>query len=108
MKNKPELAGELLFATNSTGDCFVQFSKTPFTLATAQVMQGQWQIEFGSGEHSWTGEGEPPSRFAWFQLGPALNGEKLHRAWRFERADTTHWRLDNRRTGESLEGSFFP
>src|SRR5688572_9619670 len=45
-KSRQELAGELLFATNSAGDFFVQFSKSPFTLATAQMMSGQWQIEF--------------------------------------------------------------
>jgi len=107
-RKRPELAGEILLATNTGGDFFVQFSKTPFTLATAQVMNGQWQIEFGSGEYTWRGRGEPPSRFGWFQLPRALAGRRPGRDWQFERLPTNLWRLENRRTGESLEGSFFP
>lgn len=107
-RKRPELAGEILLATNTEGDFFVQFSKTPFTLATAQVMNGQWQIEFGSGEYTWRGRGEPPPRFAWFQLPRALAGRSPGRDWQFERAATNLWRLENRRTGEFLEGSFFP
>jgi hypothetical protein len=107
-KEKPELTGEILLATNRTGDFFVQFSKTPFTLATAQVMNGQWQIEFGSGDYSRSGRGEPPSRFGWFQLPSALHGGSLSRDWQLKQPDTNLWRLNNRRTGESLEGSFFP
>lgn len=107
-KRRPELAGDLLFATNTGGDFFVQFSKTPFTLATAQVMNGQWQIEFGSAKYSWRGRGEPSSRFGWLQLPRALAGRSLGRAWQFERSATNLWRLENWRTGESLEGSFFP
>lgn len=107
-RERPELAGELLLATNRSGDFFLQFSKTPFTLATAQVMSGQWQIEFGSGDYFRRGRGEPPPRFGWFQLPSALGGATLARAWRFERTDASFWRLSNQRTGESLEGSFFP
>ena len=107
-KNRPELTGEILLATRSSGEFFVQFSKTPFTLATAQLMNGQWQIAFGSGDQSWNGRGEPPSRFAWFQLRPALAGTPLSRDWQFEHVGTNAWRLENRRTGESLQGAFFP
>jgi hypothetical protein len=107
-KSRPELTGDILLATRSNGDFFVQFSKTPFTLATAQLMSGQWQIEFGSGDHSWKGRGKPPSRFAWFQLRLALAHTRLNRDWQFQHAATNAWRLENRRTGESLEGAFFP
>lgn len=106
-KQRPELAGELLLATNSNGEFFVQFSKTPFTLATAQVMNGQWQIEFGSGDYSRRGRGNPPSRFGWFQLPRALSGSKLPDDWQFDCIPTNTWRLMNRRTGETLEGGFF-
>jgi hypothetical protein len=107
-RSRPELAGELLLATRTNGDFFVQFSKTPFNLATAQMMDGQWQIEFGNGERRWTGRGKPPSRFAWFQLPHAIAGEELNRNWRFTRIQPDSWRLENPRTGESLEGGFFP
>jgi len=107
-KSRPELAGELLFATNSTGDFVAQFSKSPFTLATARIMNGQWQIEFGDGKHEWHGRGEPPSRFVWFQLPRALAGGNLARDWRFEHVATNSWRLENQRTGELLEGHINP
>jgi hypothetical protein len=107
-RSRPELAGELLLATKTTGDFFVQFSKTPFTLATAQIADGQWQIEFGNGERRWKGHGKPPARFVWFQLPHALAGDELNHTWRFTRLSGDSWRLENIRTGESLEGGFFP
>src|SRR5258708_1970399 len=70
-KNKAELAGELLLATNANGNSFVQFGKTPFPLATAQVAGSRWQIEFGSGDYECAGNGQPPPRFVWFQLPSA-------------------------------------
>jgi hypothetical protein len=104
----PELAGDLLLATNSDGSCVVQFSKTPFSLATAQVADDAWQIVFGDNRHSWRGQGLPPPRFAWFQLPHALAGLEPPRPWRFSRRADNSWRLENARTGEVLEGMFFP
>jgi hypothetical protein len=107
-RRRPELTGELLLATNENGGFFVQFAKPPFTLATAQVAGERWQLEFGSGDYSWHGGGRPPGRFVWFQLPAALAGSCTGRDWRFERAATNSWRMENRRTGEVLEGVFFP
>ena len=107
-KNRPELAGDLLLATNATGNYVIQFSKIPFTLATAQVADGSWQIVFGNGQHSWRGRGEPPGRFVWFQLPRVLAGNKISLPWRFAQETNGVWRLDNSRTGEFLEGDFFP
>lgn len=107
-RTRPELAGEILFATRANGDCFVQFDKTPFTLATAQVAGEHWQITFGAGDYTRQGQGRPPSRFVWFQLPRALAGEDLSRDWRFTGAATNLWRLENQRTGESLEGCLDP
>lgn len=107
-RSRPELAGEILLATNAHGDFFVQFAKTPFSLATAQVRDGQWQIEFGSGNYSRSGRGQPPARFVWFQLPRALAGALVSANWSFERVAPHAWRLKNRRTGESLEGYFLP
>ncbi len=105
---RSELTGDLLLATNANGDCFVQFSKIPFPLATAQVAGGQWQIEFGANKYSWHGHGAPPARFSWFLLPRALLGAGPGGNWRFTRPDTYSWRLENPRTGESLEGEFSP
>jgi hypothetical protein len=106
--NGPELAGDLLLATNVNGNFFLQFSKIPFPLATAQVSGDQWQIEFSADKYSWHGHGTPPDRFGWFQLPPALRDPNLAGNWRFTRAETNAWRLENSHTGETLEGEFFP
>ena len=106
--DRPELAGDLLLATNADGNFFIQFSKIPFPLATAQVSGGQWQIEFGADRFSWHGNGTPPNRFGWFQLPRALLGGNLDGNWQFTNVNTNSWRLENPQTGESLEGVFFP
>ncbi len=106
--SRPELAGDLLLATNVNGNYFIQFSKIPFPLVTAQVSGDRWQIQFGANQYNWHGSGAPPSRFAWFQLPGALDGQNLDGNWRFARADTNSWNLKNSHTGESLEGEFFP
>ncbi len=106
--NRPELAGELLLATNVNGDCFIQFSKNPFPMATAQIKGDRWQIELGAGDYVRRGEGQPPGYFAWFQLPRALAGARLERGWQFEHVSTNSWRLENRRTGESVAGYVAP
>ena len=106
--NRPELAGDLLLATNANGNFFVQFSKMPFPLATAQISSGQWQIEYGADKFSWHGRGTPPDRFAWFQLPHALLDTPIGINWKFTRIETNSWRLENQRTGGTLEGEFFP
>lgn len=106
--NRPEIAGDLLLATNLNGDFFLQFSKMPFPLATAQVSGDQWQIEFGADKYSWHGHGTPPTRFVWFQLPRVLRDPDVGGDWQFIRVETNSWRLENSRTGETLEGEFFP
>lgn len=106
--SRPELTGDLLLATNVNGNFFIQFSKMPFPLATAQVSGGQWQIEFGADQYSWHGNGPPPNRFGWLQLPRALLGTSIGSNWKFTRVETNSWRLENPRTGETLEGEFFP
>ena len=103
-----ELAGDLVLATNLNGDFFVQLTKSPFPLVTAQNLNGRWQMEFGAEESSWHGQHEPPSRFAFFQLPRALLGGRLAGNWKFQNLTTNFWRLENRQSGEYLEGEFFP
>jgi hypothetical protein len=107
-KTRPELAGEILLATQTNGNFLVQFTETPFPLAAARVADGQWQIEFGAGQRRFAGRGQPPSRLVWFQLPRALAGEGLKKTWHFTHPSTETWRLENWFTGESLEGGFFP
>jgi hypothetical protein len=101
---RPELAGDLLVATNVNGNIFVQFSKVPFPLATARISGDQWQIVFGADGFSWRGRGAPPDRFAWFQLPRALRDQNPGSHWKFARPTSQSWRLENSRTGETLEG----
>jgi hypothetical protein len=105
---RAEITGDLVFATNNTGDCFVQLLKTPFPIVTAQNVAGAWQIEFGANEHHWQGKGNPPGRFVWFHLPAALAGAPLPPNWRLEKTSAASFKLQNTSTGESLEGQFFP
>ncbi len=105
--HRPELAGDLLLATNANGNAFIQFSKIPFAVATAQISGGQWRIEFGAGKYARQGRGAPPDRFAWFQLPRALLGGRVGGHWKAGRPTAQSWRLENPRTGETLEGAFF-
>jgi hypothetical protein len=107
-QNRPELAGDLLLAINTNGNYWIQFAKTPFALASAQVAGGGWGIEFGGGERSWRGQGAPPLRFVWFQLPRALTGTPTEAPWKFTALADNSWRLENKKTGEYLEGRFFP
>jgi hypothetical protein len=104
---RPELAGDLLLATNANGNVFIQFSKMPFPLVTAQISGEQWQIEFGADKFTWQGRGTPSDRFAWFQLPHALIDTHTGRDWKFTHPASSSWRLENPRTGETLEGEFF-
>jgi hypothetical protein len=105
--NRPEIAGDLILATNANGNCFIQFSKSPFTLATAQIADGRWQIQFGVDQFSWRGIGAPPNRFVWFQLPRAFLDVPVADNWHFE-SSSNNWRFENSHTGETLEGGFFP
>lgn len=107
-RDRPALAGEILLATQANKNFFVQFTKTPFPLATARCVDGQWQIEFGAGGRRFAGRGAPPPRFVWFQLPPVLRGQPIDDGWQFTRLEKDSWRLENSHTGESLEGMFFP
>jgi len=107
-QNRPELAGDLILATNANGNFFIQFSKTPFVLATAGYEDGEWEMQFGADKYAWRGSGRPPDRFIWFQLPRALRNEELTGGWKFERGFGNLWRLQDPKTGETLAGEFFP
>ncbi len=103
---RPEIAGDLIMATNTDGDCFIQFTKTPFTIATAQISGSHWQLTFGNDQHSWRGSGTPISRFVWLQLPRAFAGAPIAPNWQFH-PGANGWQFQNPHTGESLEGEFF-
>ena len=104
----PEIAGELLLARHDSGCFMVQFAKTPFTLVTAQVASGRWGIEFPPRKLAFSGRGQPPVRFGWLHLPAALAAQPPRAPWRWTSRPGEHWRLENPRTGESIEGFLSP
>jgi hypothetical protein len=104
----PEIAGDLVIATHPDGRCAIHFTKTPLPVVLAQVMPGRWHIGFPPRCLSFSGQQPPPSRFIWFQLMAALKGEPVTKNFRFARKPDGEWRLENARSGESLEGFLTP
>jgi hypothetical protein len=106
--NGVELAGELLVAVHEDGRCFVQFTKTPFTFVVAQQQADRWQIEFPLRQIRLTGRGRSPSRFPWLHLSALVNRKALPPEWQVDQTSDGRWRLEHRRTGETLQGYLGP
>ena len=106
--NHPELAGEIVLAQNSDGRSSLQFTKTLLPVTLAQTTKTNWLVQFPPQRLGFTGRGEPPLRFTWLYLSGALNGKKLPDNFQFTRSPNGGWRLENRRTGEFLEGFLSP
>ena len=104
----PEIAGDLLVAMRSDGSAFVQFTKSPLTLAVAQRTPMQWQIEFPMQNRRYTGQGRSPDRLIWLHLSDALSGNRPPVPWTWQLREGDGWLLRNDRTGESLEGFLAP
>ena len=104
-RDLPEIAGEILFAQRSDGESFVQFTKTPFPIALAQSTTNAWQLEFPTEHKSYRYPGKPPARVVWFELARGMSGENLKQPWRWS-GSPENWRLENKSTGEMLEGYF--
>jgi hypothetical protein len=103
-KGSDGIAGELLVATNSTGDFVVEFAKPPITIAHAQRAGQRWSIEFPAQQKSYAGRGKGPERVIWLRLPPALAGSDQQ--WQVT-TNSNGWRMSNRR-GETLEGFLAP
>ncbi|MDQ6630672.1 MAG: hypothetical protein M3Y82_02815 [Verrucomicrobiota bacterium] len=109
----PEIAGEILAAQNSTGKTVVQFIKNPFPITIAQTTSNAWQIEFPPQNKTFSGRGKPPAKFGplptgWLQLANCLKGNSPPANWSFQKIDEMNWRLENKKTGESIEGFLNP
>jgi len=107
-KDAPEISGELLVATNPDGRALVQFTKTPIPFVTGQTSSNKWQIHFVPNNQTYAGPGKPPAQLLWLHLPRCLAGMPAPKfvVWRPSTNDT--WRLENRLTGESLEGYLNP
>ncbi|MGA2656860.1 MAG: hypothetical protein ABSH34_04990 [Verrucomicrobiota bacterium] len=104
----PELGGDLVVARHEDGRCFIQFAKTPMSLVSVQTTPTRWLIQFPPRGWAFTGRRRPPARFAWLYLRAALAGEPLPESLRFEAKPEGGWRLENTRSGETLEGFLAP
>jgi hypothetical protein len=104
----PELGGDLVLASDENGRCLIQFAKTPMTLVSVQTTRTNWLIQFPPQRMGFSGRGPGPTRFAWLYLHTALAGEPLPPPLRFERKPDGGWRLENTRSGETLEGFLAP
>ena len=103
-----EMAGELIVATHAHGRAFVQFTKEPFSIVTAQVDTRAWQVTFPGHGRSWRGRGKPPVRWLWLQLPRAVVGDSPEPPWQVSRRDPATFSLANPATGERLTGFLAP
>jgi hypothetical protein len=103
----PELAGELLVATTTSGRTFVQFTKTPFSLLVAQTAGTAWEARIPMQDKRFSGRGRPPKRLLWLYLPQAMAGEPLPRQFKWAQHGDS-WRLENTAEGEYIEGFFAP
>jgi len=104
----PELGGELVMARHEDGRCIVQFAKTPLPLVLAETTRTNWRIEFPPQRMGFGGRQPSPARFTWLYLSAALSGDALPAALRFRHKSDGGWRLENTRSGETVEGFLGP
>lgn len=104
----PEFGGDLVLARDDAGDCLIQFDKTPMAILSAQLTTNRWLIKFPQREMSFGGRGTGWTRFVWLYLPAALDGKPLPKNFKFARKPDGGWRLENSRTGETVEGFLSP
>ena len=103
-ERSPEIAAELLIATNEGNQTVVEFTKTPLPILVAQTSSNGWRIELISENKDYSGRGQPPSSLLWFHLVPCIRGEAPPKGVSFKRLNESRWRLENTRSGELIEG----
>ena len=104
----PEFGGDLVLAHDDAGRCLIQFDKTPMAILSAQTTSNRWLIKFPQRQMSFSGHGAGPTRFSWLYLPRALAGKPLPKQLHFEQKPDGGWRLENSRTGETVEGFLAP
>jgi hypothetical protein len=105
---RPEFGGDLVLARDDAGRCLIQFDKTPMAILSAQITTNRWLIKFPQREMSFSGRGAGWTRFAWLYLPAALDGKPLPKNFKFAQKPDGGWRLENSRTGETVEGFLSP
>jgi hypothetical protein len=105
-QNDPEIAGEIVLATQPEGRCYVQFSKNGLPLVIAQTDANHWEAEVPTQNKRYSGSGLPPKQLLVLYLPRALAGQTLPQGWTWNTTTDGGWRLENQHKGESLEGYF--
>jgi hypothetical protein len=103
----PEIAGDLIMDTDNASRCLILFDKSPMSLVSVQTTPNEWLVQFPQGHMGFSGHGRKPTRLVWTYLQAAIAGQPLPAPLHFERKPDGGWRLENPKTGESLEG-FLP
>jgi hypothetical protein len=101
-----EIAGELVVATGSDGQAFVQFSVNGLPLLIAQTAPHRWSAEVPTQNQQYSGHGQPPKRLMLLYVPRALTAASLPAGWRWQRLENNGWRLEDPASGQSLEGYF--
>lgn len=104
------IAGELLIATQKDRldrRALIQFSKNPFPIVSAGIGPHSWELAIPTQGKHYSHRGNPPHRVIWFHLPDAVTAQDPPKPWLWTPADAKgNWRLENRTSGESLEGYF--
>jgi len=107
-RNAPEIAGELVVAMHPDGRSLVQFTTTPLPFVVAQATIDSWQVQFVPQNKVYSGRGQPPARLIWLHLAQCLRGGDPPGNLLWRQLANQGWRLEDRSTGESLEGYLAP
>ena len=107
-QKRAEIAGELVVAMHPDGRSLVQFTKTPLPFVVAQATIDSWQVQFVPQNKVYSGRGQPPAQLIWLHLPQCLRGGGPPGNLSWRRLANQGWRLENRSTGESLEGYLAP
>ena len=101
-KDAPEIAGEVILATNANRRAFIQFLKNPLPLVTAQITPEAWQIEFIPEKRHFGGRGIPPRQLLWLHLLSALQLAPLPQGIEFAKTPDGAVRIQTKESGESI------
>lgn len=107
-REAPEIAGEVLLATNPDGRTLLQFTKNPLPFVTVQTSNQLWEIDFVPQQRRFSGKGTPTPRLIWVHLSRALNGQAVRSPLVFTNSTGDEWRLENPRSGETVMGFLNP
>jgi len=101
-KDAPEIVGEVVIGTNSTGRAFLQFLKNPLPLVTVENSPDYWRVEFVPEQRSFSGASTPPVQLTWLHLLRALQEIKPPKRLVFAKTDAGEIRMEDNITGERI------